>query len=178
MAFVAAARLWSRGQAAWGLALVLLASAVSAAVITGLEPLKLRTLHVLAPPSRQVGRAAMLREIAGNTAAFGAGALAAMFYLSAAWSSGWTDLAVGVVVGGLFKISATPLTWASGATHIGASVVAVPVVLWQVRFLQNLPSWAAALSLSFLAAGLMTAIFSVIDYGSFLHQRPQPPDMR
>lgn len=84
--FLVSFHFWEQGQWAAALGCMVLGSAMAAVVIAITEPL-------IFPGHKETGRA-----MVGNVLAFSGLMVAGSFYLSAAWSSWWTDLVAGLAV--------------------------------------------------------------------------------
>jgi hypothetical protein len=179
MAVIVSMRLWSTGQPTWSILTGLAGCVASAAAITLTEPYKLRTTSGQGTPSRELGFAAAIRELATNSLTFAGGTLLAALYFGRVTHFGslpnnWLpDVAVGGMAGGAIGAiqCAGPHkdTSASNARpHIVAFVVMGPVVLGMARLLVRLPTLPEVLEGSVCLALLMTLIICCVEYGPSL----------
>jgi hypothetical protein len=177
MGIVAAMRLWHSGQTGWA-ALVGLAGCMgSAAAITLTEAYKLRTAVGQSRPSRELGRAAQIREFVINSLSFAGGSFLVALYVGPLTQFGslqhnWiTDAMVGGLAGAAVAAVQNavgpppPNARSSAWPHILAFAVMGPLVLVWVRVLISLQPWLAGLAGSLGLALLMTLIICGVEYG-------------
>lgn len=178
-AVVVSMRMWSTGQPTWSVLIGLAGCVASAAAITLTEPYKLRTTAGQGPPSRELGFAAAIREVATNSLIFAGGTLLVALYFGrvthfGSLRSDWLpDVAVGGMAGGIVGAiqCAGPRrdnTASKAWPHIVAFVVMGPVVLGLARLLVRLPALPEVLAGSVCLALLMTFIICCVEYGPSL----------